>query len=288
MCVLGVLDVQGGVVVRDIGGRRREYHPIVSGLTSSTRPVDVGEAFRRHFGLAHLYLADLDAIAGSPPCSPRSATRLPRFPPVGRCGGPRCQECRSACGSRFGRDHRRLETVSRAGRWKTFFADSVRAAWCSLLDLKAGMPLGDTTTWQGGDAETIASQAVRLRVAGCSCWTSHRSARATGSARRHCVVRLGRPIPMWKSRPAAAFGMRPTYVGWRGLACGRSWSPRPCTTAGSGAKTWLSRRNPVTPGGKLAVPRSAPHLDHLITGSCPKPSQTPVAAPRLLAAPRGG
>ena len=67
MRVLPVLDVQDGLVVRGIAGRRREYRPIVSRLTSSADPVEVAEAFRDHFDLSHLYLADLDAIAGKSP-----------------------------------------------------------------------------------------------------------------------------------------------------------------------------------------------------------------------------
>src|SRR5690348_1439799 len=64
MRIVPVLDVQGGVVVRGVGGRRLEYRPLVSRLTASCRPLEVAEAFRAHFGLDELYLADLDAIAG--------------------------------------------------------------------------------------------------------------------------------------------------------------------------------------------------------------------------------
>ena len=67
MRVVPVLDLKDGIVVRGVGGRRDEYRPIVSRLTSSCQPLDVAEAFRDHFGLSELYLADLDAIAGKPP-----------------------------------------------------------------------------------------------------------------------------------------------------------------------------------------------------------------------------
>ncbi|MFN4258209.1 MAG: HisA/HisF-related TIM barrel protein [Gemmataceae bacterium] len=67
MRILPVLDIQQGVVVRGVGGRRQEYRPVVSKLTTSARPVDVALAFRDHFGFEELYLADLDAIAGAPP-----------------------------------------------------------------------------------------------------------------------------------------------------------------------------------------------------------------------------
>src|SRR4051812_28304479 len=70
MRVLPVLDLKTGVVVRGVAGRRHEYQPVVSSLTASSWPVDVAGAFREHFGLAELYLADLDAIAGAAPALP--------------------------------------------------------------------------------------------------------------------------------------------------------------------------------------------------------------------------
>ncbi|MFO0964490.1 MAG: HisA/HisF-related TIM barrel protein [Gemmataceae bacterium] len=70
MLILPVLDLLGGVVVRGVGGRRSEYRPIVSTLTRATDPLSIARAFRDHFGLTTLYLADLDAIAGKPPAFP--------------------------------------------------------------------------------------------------------------------------------------------------------------------------------------------------------------------------
>jgi phosphoribosylformimino-5-aminoimidazole carboxamide ribotide isomerase len=67
MRILPVLDLKQGVVVRGIGGRRDEYLPVKSRLTASAQPLDVARAFRAHFGFRELYVADLDAIAGSPP-----------------------------------------------------------------------------------------------------------------------------------------------------------------------------------------------------------------------------
>src|SRR5438477_406179 len=67
MILLPVLDLAGGAVVRGVGGRRSEYRPVVSRLTRSAHPFDVAAAFRDHFGLAELYLADLDGIAGGEP-----------------------------------------------------------------------------------------------------------------------------------------------------------------------------------------------------------------------------
>ena len=67
MRLIPVLDVLNGVVVRGVGGRRSEYRPVVSRLTSSTDPVEVARVLVRTFHPTEVYLADLDAIAGAPP-----------------------------------------------------------------------------------------------------------------------------------------------------------------------------------------------------------------------------
>ncbi len=64
MQIIPVLDIMDGLVVRGVGGRRREYRPISSRLCDSPRPLHVAEAFRREFGIDRLYLADLDALTG--------------------------------------------------------------------------------------------------------------------------------------------------------------------------------------------------------------------------------
>jgi phosphoribosylformimino-5-aminoimidazole carboxamide ribotide isomerase len=65
--LIPVLDVLNGEVVRGVGGRRSEYRPIVSRLTSSTDPVEVARVLVNTFWPAELYLADLDALGGADP-----------------------------------------------------------------------------------------------------------------------------------------------------------------------------------------------------------------------------
>lgn len=60
--VLPVVDLFGGVVVRGVAGRREEYLPIRSRLTSSSAPLDVARVLRSEFGFERLYVADLDGI----------------------------------------------------------------------------------------------------------------------------------------------------------------------------------------------------------------------------------
>jgi phosphoribosylformimino-5-aminoimidazole carboxamide ribotide isomerase len=67
MQIVPVLDIQGGIVVRAVGGRRNEYQPLVSKLTDSTDPVKVAASFRARYHLSEIYVADLDAIAGAAP-----------------------------------------------------------------------------------------------------------------------------------------------------------------------------------------------------------------------------
>ena len=69
MRVIGVLDLQAGCAVHASGGLRERYAPVsaVAGI-----PIEAGDAvalataYTRVLGLAELYVADLDAIAGRP------------------------------------------------------------------------------------------------------------------------------------------------------------------------------------------------------------------------------
>jgi phosphoribosylformimino-5-aminoimidazole carboxamide ribotide isomerase len=60
--IIPVLDVMNGQVVRAVGGRRDEYRPIVSPLTSSTEPFKVASTLLATTGGEELYVADLGAI----------------------------------------------------------------------------------------------------------------------------------------------------------------------------------------------------------------------------------
>ncbi|HZZ77208.1 MAG TPA: HisA/HisF-related TIM barrel protein [Gemmataceae bacterium] len=67
MPILPVLDLMQGQIVRGVAGRRDDYQPIVSNLTSSAKPVDVALALHERFGFDEFYLADLDAIRDGVP-----------------------------------------------------------------------------------------------------------------------------------------------------------------------------------------------------------------------------
>ena len=62
--LIPVLDVMNGRVVRAVGGRRDEYRPLVSTLTTATDVYSVAMALLAAVGRLELYIADLDAIRG--------------------------------------------------------------------------------------------------------------------------------------------------------------------------------------------------------------------------------
>lgn len=67
--VIPVIDLQRGIVVRGIGGRRHEYQPVGSKLAGSAEPAAIGRALAG-LGFETVYVADLDAIAGAEPAWP--------------------------------------------------------------------------------------------------------------------------------------------------------------------------------------------------------------------------
>ena len=62
MRIIPVIDILGAQVVHGVKGERHKYPPIKSTITVSTSPLEVAKAFKKHFSVAELYIADLDAI----------------------------------------------------------------------------------------------------------------------------------------------------------------------------------------------------------------------------------
>jgi phosphoribosylformimino-5-aminoimidazole carboxamide ribotide isomerase len=164
MRVLPVLDLQGGRVVRGIGGQRREYRPVVSRLTSSCRPMDVAEAFRARLGLDELYVADLDALGGAAPALVLYRGLRERGFRLWVDAGLRTAAAAAPVAAAG------VEGIIAA--LETLAGPAVLADLCRefgqrvvfSLDLRDGIPLGDTSGWDGSDADTIAAQAVECGV----------------------------------------------------------------------------------------------------------------------------
>lgn len=67
MRIIPVIDLKDGVVVRGVAGQRELYRPVESVLGCDATAKGVAEAFSSHFGFQSVYVADLDAIAGTEP-----------------------------------------------------------------------------------------------------------------------------------------------------------------------------------------------------------------------------
>jgi phosphoribosylformimino-5-aminoimidazole carboxamide ribotide isomerase len=67
MRIVPVLDLKAGQAVRAVAGDRAHYPPLRSLLHEGTDPIGLARVLRQRFGFQELYLADLDAICGSPP-----------------------------------------------------------------------------------------------------------------------------------------------------------------------------------------------------------------------------
>jgi phosphoribosylformimino-5-aminoimidazole carboxamide ribotide isomerase len=160
MRVLPVLDLMGGQVVRGVGGRRGEYRPVVSPLTPSTRPLDVARAFRHQFALTELYVADLDAIAGSPPAfSVYEGLHDDGFRLWVDAGLREAEPAAALLECGVAQIILGLETVERpetvADACQRFGSERIVFS----LDLKEGVPLGNER-WGSTDPLKIADRAV--------------------------------------------------------------------------------------------------------------------------------
>lgn len=159
------MDLQNGEVVRGIAGRRREYRPIVSCLTPSTHPLVIAEAFRGHFGLTDLYVADLDAIAGSPPSmTVFNELRSRGFHLWVDAGVQDVRDVARLAESEIGGIVVGLETL----QGPDALAQIIRCLGSDRvvfsLDMKEGTALGEIQSWESPDALAIAAQAVELRI----------------------------------------------------------------------------------------------------------------------------
>ncbi len=165
MHILPVIDLMNGQVVRGIAGRRAEYKPMVSKLTTSTDPVGVAQAFREHFGFDEIYVADLDAIAGK-------AATLDVFDALQRDGFRLWVDA----GLRHADDAAQLidrGVTSVIAGLETSAGPAALAAMLERvgpqrlvfsLDLKAGQPLVVPGAWPDSDPWSIAQQVVGIGV----------------------------------------------------------------------------------------------------------------------------
>jgi phosphoribosylformimino-5-aminoimidazole carboxamide ribotide isomerase len=160
MRILPVLDILRGQVVRGIAGRRSEYRPIVSTLTTSCEPCAVAQAFQQHFGFTQFYLADLDAISGQPP----ALDLLRRLKEAGfgllvDAGIRQAQDARlvAAAGVQVVAG---LETLAGPAVLTEIIQELGADRVLFSLDLKDGQPLGDLGHWRAATPWELVKQAI--------------------------------------------------------------------------------------------------------------------------------
>jgi phosphoribosylformimino-5-aminoimidazole carboxamide ribotide isomerase len=160
MQILPVLDLQNGLVVRGVAGRRHEYRPVVSTLTRSALPLDVARAFREHFNLTDLYVADLDALAGAPPALVIfEALLVNDFRLLVDAGIRHAADARPLTVAGIQGIIAGLETLAGPEVLRRLCAEIGPERVVFSLDLRGGQPLAPVSAWAGQDAWTIAREA---------------------------------------------------------------------------------------------------------------------------------
>lgn len=163
MLVVPVLDLMGGLVVRGIAGRREEYQPIRSRLTDSAEPLAVARAFRTHFGLTTLYVADLDAIAGGRPAwAILDALRADGFALWLDAGVRAVATVAQLQRPGIHAIVAGLETIPGPDLLKEIRGVIEPERILVSIDLKHGQPLTPFARWQSTAVETIAREIVNL------------------------------------------------------------------------------------------------------------------------------
>lgn len=161
MKIIPVLDLLNGVVVRGVAGERAVYQPVVSCLTDNPAPLSVARAIREKFGLNDFYVADLDAIQFS----------KPNWQVYRQLSADGCRlmidagvsDVRQASDLLAGGAVRvivGLESCRRPDLLKSLCEACGRERITFSLDLKGGIPFGDTSGWGTDDPETIGRQAI--------------------------------------------------------------------------------------------------------------------------------
>src|SRR5216683_5277409 len=165
MRIIPVLDLKAGHVVHARAGRRQDYQPIQSRLTSSSQPLEIAQAFRAHFGFAEIYVADLDAIAGAPPAlTTYVALRSLGFRLSVDAGVSDVAAAESLLESDIDKIVVGLETIAGPEALSVIWSRIDTERLVFSLDLKEGLPLGDRCRWRQPDAWSIATEAIAIGV----------------------------------------------------------------------------------------------------------------------------
>jgi phosphoribosylformimino-5-aminoimidazole carboxamide ribotide isomerase len=195
MRVLPVLDLKAGVVVRGVAGRRHEYQPICSRLTPTAQPLDVARAFRQHFGLTELYLADLDAIGGAGPAlGAYVALRADGFRLWVDAGLKESAGAQPLAAAGVEGLVAGLETLTGPAALSRLCQDFGGQRIIFSLDLKGGQPLAQPA-WEVRDAFGVASQAAACGVSRLIVLDLERVGTSEGTGTDDLCARLATAFP---------------------------------------------------------------------------------------------
>ena len=162
-----MLDVRSGRAVRAIAGDRAHYAPLRSVLHPEPDPIALAGAALDRWGLADLYLADLDAILGDRPPD------LDLFRAIAGLGlrlwvdaGVReASSARPLAEAGVARVVVGLETILGPGALAEVVAELGPDAVAFSLDLRDGRPMVDTrAAWGTDDPRAIADRAIEAGV----------------------------------------------------------------------------------------------------------------------------
>jgi phosphoribosylformimino-5-aminoimidazole carboxamide ribotide isomerase len=165
--VIPVLDLKAGLAVRAIGGEREHYQPLRTRLHQDSDPLGVARGFRDALNLRELYLADLDAIAGTAPN--RALYQAIRSLGLDLWVDAGIRD-RASLPPLVDSDVTTivagLETVRGPAALGAILDHVAPDRLVFSLDLRAGRPLmaGDGTAWGTIDPFTLAGSAVALGV----------------------------------------------------------------------------------------------------------------------------
>ena len=168
--IIPVIDIKDGLVVRGIAGRRDEYRPVESVLCDDASVGSVAGAFVEKLGLGEVYVADLNAIAGTEPAwslyEQIAAAGLDLWVDAGLRDAEDARRLAefSGGGRTIGSVIAGLETLSDTSALESMLEAVGPDRLVFSLDLKAGQPLADSPCWHGQSAEAIAAVAVEAGV----------------------------------------------------------------------------------------------------------------------------
>jgi phosphoribosylformimino-5-aminoimidazole carboxamide ribotide isomerase len=156
-----VLDILDGRVVRGVAGRRHEYAPVQSALTSSCEPLAVARALRDRFGLCELYVADLDAILhGTVNASALRALTAEGFSVLVDAGIRQASDASPILEAGVSQIVAGLETLASPGELARLCREHGSNRIIFSLDLRDGVPLGNRDHWLGEQSLDVARLAV--------------------------------------------------------------------------------------------------------------------------------